>query len=377
MKVLMISNDKRIYDTGSGPAKRMLMIGNLTDGLEILILGLGGKAVRLSPKVEVIPTGHSKLFSIFRALNIIRKLDNKNSPVADVISAQDPFLAGLTGLLIKKFLKLKLQIQLHTDIMNPCFREESFLNQLRYWMALFLIPRADCVRVVSQRIRNSLKPKFPGLKISVLPIFVDVEKITMAVPGFNLHEKYPRYNFIILMASRFAKEKNIDLALSVMAEIVKKYPQAGLIIVGRGPLEDDYKLRIKNLGLDKNVKIEPWTEDVVSYYKTADLFLLTSNYEGYGLSLVEAVISGCPAISTDVGVVSEVIKERENGFIVPVGDKTSLVNAISKLIKERELLKKFKQFNLDITAIPHFPGSYFENYIKSLNPCLENKIDIC
>ena len=76
--------------------------------------------------------------------------------------------------------------------------------------------------------------------------------------------------------------------------------------------------------------MEGWRSDVVSYYKTADVFFQTSLYEGYGLSAVEANVAGCPVVSTDVGVASEL------GAVCPVGDKECLVGKLEGAIKKRE-----------------------------------------
>lgn len=362
----MISNDRRIYNAGSETSKRMIMLGDFTDSLKILILGLDGKPTFLSPKVEVIPAGRNKLFAVFNSLIIAGKLKKKNSLVADVVTTHDPFLAGLAGFFIKKIFGVKLQIQSHTDIMNPHFRGESFSNYLRYKLGLFLIPKADSVRVVSNRAKNSLVSKF-NLKIGVLPVFVDLEKIRKTPAKFNLHDKYPQYDFIILMVSRFAREKNIEMAISAMAEIIKKHPRTGLLIVGHGPMLKYYKAEIKKLNLDDSVKIESWTNDVISYYKTVDLFILTSNYEGYGLVLAEAMVSGCPVVSTDVGIADEIIKNGQNGFVIKVGDKVALAGAILELMENKELLAEMRQNNLNAHPVPYQSAqSYFADYVKLL-----------
>ena len=78
-----------------------------------------------------------------------------------------------------------------------------------------------------------------------------------------------------------------------------------LLIVGSGPEEGSLKCKVESLKLVEQIKFEPWSNDLPSYYKTADLFLLTSFYEGYGMTLVEANACGCPIVATDVGVAQE------------------------------------------------------------------------
>jgi len=136
------------------------------------------------------------------------------------------------------------------------------------------------------------------------------------------------------MASRLTREKNIGLAIEVFAGIMNQ--ESGiknplLLIVGDGPERENLELRIKNYAvpagrqeLRSNAVIEPWTDDLASYYKTADLFLLTSNYEGYGRTVIEAQAAGLPILMTDVGVAI--------GEVVPVGDKAALVAALNKIM---------------------------------------------
>ena len=177
------------------------------------------------------------------------------------------------------------------------------------------------------------------VSITVLPIFVDLEQFKLAIVKTNLKQKYSQFDFLILVASRLSPEKNIGLAINALADIVKKYPKTGLIVVGEGKEKSNLVALVKKLNLRSNVIFESWSDDLPSYYKTADLFLLTSNYEGYGRTLIEAVTAGCPPasqaralragkiISSDVGIADEIL-EKENIFTP--GDKNALEEKIIK-----------------------------------------------
>jgi glycosyltransferase involved in cell wall biosynthesis len=223
-------------------------------------------------------------------------------------------------------------------------------NRLRVMTAKFLIPRANCLRVVSERIKKSLlRVTHYPLRVTTLSIFVDTEKIRNATIKTNLRQKYPQFDFIILMASRFSKEKNIGLAIEAIKEINNK--KIGLIIAGEGPEKENYKL-------SDNIILEPWTNDLASYYKTADLFVFTSDYEGYGMVLIEAAAAGCKIISTDVGVAGEIL-DWEN--IVKVGDKEGLKDKIEKAVKgEIKPCLALKTISKE---------KYLEDYKKSLETC--------
>jgi len=337
MKILSIGLDRNIFNENSEVRRRAVEYGRLAEELHIIIFTKrkpeANPKIQISENTFLYPTNSfSRWGYIFNAVKIAKKIIG-NSFDKFLITSQDPFETGLAGWLAAQKFKLPLQLQIHTDFLSPYFRRESFLNKIRVWLAKFLISRAACLRVVSERIKKSLTAAgYPLNSITVLPIFVDVEKIKNAPIKTDLRQKYPRFNFIILMASRLTREKNIGLAVEAMAEIAKEYSRTGLIIVGNGPEQENLKSRISNLKINENIIMENWTDDLVSYYKTADLFLLTSNYEGYGRTIIEAVLSGCAVISSDVGIADEVLA-KENIF--EPGDKKQLEQKIIQAIKGR------------------------------------------
>ncbi|OGY64287.1 MAG: hypothetical protein A3I89_01190 [Candidatus Harrisonbacteria bacterium RIFCSPLOWO2_02_FULL_41_11] len=303
-----------------------------------------------------------------------------------VISVENPFETALVGWLLSRRYKFPLQIQVHTDIFSNYFWKESLKNKVRVLLAKFLLPRADGVRVVSERIKQSLITQLPNYQllplrgisqretIIVLPIFVDVKKIQSAPIKTDLHQKYPDYDFIILMASRLTREKNIGIAIEAMKEILKRKnlnPKPStlnplLLIVGDGPEGQKLESRIQNLELSTNIKIENWTDDLISYYKTADLFLLTSNYEGYGRTVVEAMSAGLPVVMTDVGIAGELLIDDLDGRVVPVGSEKALAAAIMELKENFAKKEEFKQNNLKLLEKWPTKQEYLEKYKRSL-----------
>lgn len=337
MIVLMISRDENILKDGSDVAERMKDYGALVDELHIVVFSREqvSEEKKIAENIFAYSTNsRSKwryaLDARAVAMRIIREngLDGKQT----LITCQDPFEAGLAGWCAARKFRIPLQLQIHTDLFSPYFKKESVINAIRVCMAKFLIPRAACVRAVSERIRRSVAVQ---AKAVVLPIFVDVQKIHDAPIHTDLHAKYPQFDFTMLMASRFTREKNIPMAITAMADVVKKHPNAGLVIVGNGPEKKKYETMIADRRLEKNIVLEAWTDDLASYYKTADIFVLTSNYEGYGRTPIEAEAAGCPVIMTDVGIAGEVIKHGENGLIVPIGGAQALADAMSSVLEKR------------------------------------------
>ena len=333
MKILSISSDRKVFEEGSAVRTRTREYGRLADEIHVIVFAKKShryKDTVLPPNIFLHPTNtKTRLGYIFSAIIYARALARRGVKF-DLVTAQDPFELGFTAFFIARMVGAKLHLQVHTDFMSPYFTKESLVNRVRSILARYLVRRADALRVVSERIKESLQGV--DVPIRVLPIFVDVEHIVQSPVAKNLKDVYPQFEKHILMASRLSPEKNIELAVLAMSEVAKKSPTTGLVIVGSGVQEKALKEKVRTLNIQSRVVFEGWQNDLTSYYKTADIFLLTSNYEGYGMTIVEAMAAGCPVVATDVGCVGEVLRHGEQGLIVPVGDKDALVRAILDLL---------------------------------------------
>src|SRR3989344_343230 len=266
MRILMISTDRKIFEPPSEVKSRMLNYASQVDELFIVILGTN-RRLKIEGKLKYI--GMTRWRALFWKP---ARPAGGSAESFDLITSQDPFETGFIAWRLAHQLKTKLELQIHTDIGSPYFWRESWLNKIRFLLAKFLLPKADRIRVVSDRIKNYLveKLKIESSKIEIRPIFVDIEKIRNAPITADLRKKYPQFDKIVLMASRLTREKNINLAIDVMREIIKQKPKTGLVIVGSGPESENLKAKSEKLDLKENVIFEPWInrETLISYYKT-------------------------------------------------------------------------------------------------------------
>ena len=270
LKVLMISSDRNIGVAQSAVSERMKEYGKLVSELHIVLLSDRShklKNQKLGENVWVYPTNSlNKFLRPLDAVKIGRRID------CNLITTQDPFECGWVGARLKQVKKVPLEVQLHTDPNSSQF--VGLLNIIRKQIMRQVMKKADSIRDVAR-----------------LPIYVDRQRIEGA-PTFDLHKKYG-FKKVLLMVTRLAKEKNIELALAVLKKVRELSPETGLVIVGSGP---------ERFEPQENVVFVGWQEDLCSYYKTADVFIQTSKFEGYGLALVEAGLSGLNVVSTPVGV---------------------------------------------------------------------------
>lgn len=374
MKVLSISTDIKIFEDGSSVLERQKEYASRVKELHIVVFTNTGFVEKQIGNLYLYPT-NSKILSFFLGWLTIRKILKKQEGF--VITTQDPFETGLLGVFIKYFYKLPLQIQIHTDFIDPYFKN-SILNRIRVILANYVIPCADGARVVSSTISDSLTFKYPNLKakVDVLPIWVDVGSVIQRSRDLDTNQiekdaKIPTPT--ILMYSRFSEEKRLDLALRVFKNISNSIPQARMIMAGDGDLKNKIIEMRNRIGLKDKVDIQNWLVDPMQiFFKTADIFLLTSDFEGYGMTLVEAAASGCPIVTTRVGLAkTDLFKDGVNSYVCPVGDVKCLSEKLSDLVsnpgKAREFASRMKT---DIQKLSISKEDYVTKYVGLLESLL-------
>nr|WP_306669545.1 glycosyltransferase [Pollutimonas harenae] len=127
---------------------------------------------------------------------------------------------------------------------------------------------------------------------------------------------------LVLSVGRLAEQKDHAALLRVFAGLATDFPQAELWIAGDGPLREQLMQQRAVLGLDERVTLLGARHDVPDLMHAADVFALSSRFEGFGLVVAEAMASGTPVVATDAGGVAEVMGGI--GFLVPVGDEAAL-----------------------------------------------------
>jgi glycosyltransferase involved in cell wall biosynthesis len=350
MRILSISLDKNIAIKDSPAFKRMLTYASLVDEMHIICLTIGESAKEFQDgNLFIYPTNSKRLINfILDAYRIGKNIIRKNGLTQheSIITTQDPFETGLIGYLLKKNYGLKLNIQDHNNPFESNYwKKESALNFIRYFLGKFIVKRSNSVRTVSLREKEYLIRSlgYDPKKIINFPIFTDWIKIAETEPEFYIKQKYPGFDFHILTLCRLEKVKNIPLLLEVFSEIIKEFPRTLLTIVGRGSQKDTIAVMIKRKNLQKNVIMEEWTNDPTSYYKTTDLFALTSFSEGWGLTIIEAAASKCPIVMTNTGCANEFIFNEKNGWIVKIDSKQDLIKALRDALLNSEKRNAFSQ----------------------------------
>ncbi|MEK7642966.1 MAG: glycosyltransferase family 4 protein [Patescibacteria group bacterium] len=326
MNVLMLSRDSALFREESAFRLRAREYARLFSRL--VIVAEGREKFEEGTLVGVPAWSRGAIGFYFTGARILRKKLPEDSWV---ITAQEE-ITGLAALFLSWRFNIPWQYQVHTDILNPYLRKESWKQAIRVRIAQMLLKRASRIRVVSERIKRTIHTRRP---VDILPITVELGSYYEV----GAHRSYedPVGEFVFLVASRLSQEKNILMIIRAFERILKDYPRTLLRIVGDGPeraMLEDY-VRIQKLGT--HVQFEGWIDDPVRFFASDHCFVSASWYEGYGLSLVQAMASGMPIVTTDVGVVGELLKDNISGLVVEVGDEGNFL---------RELLRVRKDFSI-------------------------------
>lgn len=142
----------------------------------------------------------------------------------------------------------------------------------------------------------------------------------------------------IVTCGRLEKQKNHKFLINAFAEVIKEHPNATLKIYGEGKLHDELQKQIDAVHLNEKAFLMGATNCVADALQTADLFVLSSDYEGMPNALMEAMAAGVPCVSTDCpcGGPRELFGNEAGNHLVPCGDITLLADAICKALEKQE-----------------------------------------
>lgn len=257
-----------------------------------------------------------------------RRVEKGELRPCDLITVQDVYFVALIGYLLSRRFHVPLEVQVH-----GLEKFEGFRKQL----AQYVLRKASRIRVVSERLLQLLTTNYrlPTTKMYKLPVYTQIE-----APQRTVKRKTVPYPFTFLTVGRLVPVKNITLQIKAFAKVAEKVPHIRLRIVGDGPLRESLQSEVKSLKLEDKIIFEGYQKDTGRFYREADAFLLTSDYEGWGLVVLEAAAHRLPIIMTDVGLAREVIKNEESGFIIPAGDEHELVLSMKEFLDKPELRQR-------------------------------------
>ncbi|NDF98702.1 MAG: N-acetyl-alpha-D-glucosaminyl L-malate synthase BshA, partial [Chitinophagia bacterium] len=207
----------------------------------------------------------------------------------------------------------------------------------------FSINESDAITAVSENLREETYRYFNITKeIEVIKNFVDVSRFTRKPIDAFRKAIAPQGEKLLLHASNFRKIKRVTDVVRIFANVKKEIP-AKLLFVGDGPERSTAEDLSRELGVCSDILFVGKQEQMEDILAIADVFLLTSEYESFGLAALEAMAAGVPVISSNAGGIAEINIDQQTGFLSPVGDVEAMSRNTLRLLKDEKLLNLFRK----------------------------------
>lgn len=358
-----------------------VFIITVSDNKKDYVLENNGHILRL-PSVNLANCYDYKMTSVYpiKAVNMIKKMN------LDVIHSNVEFTVGIFARVVSEQLSIPLVHTYHTnweDYTHYITKNKKILDDickklLKYLVVFFEDKTVTELIVPSNKIYNLFKDKYKFTK-NIHIIQTGIETSKFYKEKFNLKDinslkkkiGIKKKDFVVMTVSRLAKEKSVDRIINNHKELVKKYSNMNLLIVGDGPDIDKLKDEAKSLGVSDSVIFTGKVplSDIPIYYQLGNVFVTASKSETQGLTVVEAISSSLPVVAVkDDSFVNSVIEDF-NGFVFT--DDEKYINSISKLYEDKDLYNRLSNQSRLLSA--DFSSEYFAlKVLKVYETAIEN-----
>jgi glycosyltransferase involved in cell wall biosynthesis len=213
-------------------------------------------------------------------------------------------------------------------------------NMIRSWSYRL----ADRLVVLTEKNADWIRQNTLARKVDVIPNPI-CWPLSIQEPIIKPGSYFPAERKILLAVGRLVRQKGFDLLIESFSVIADKYKDWDLVILGDGPEKIMIEGLIKKHDVLKGrVHLPGIVGNIGDWYANADLFVLSSRYEGFPKTVLETLASGCPVVSFDCNAgPSDIIRDGVDGLLVPPENVQALTETLAKMINNSELRKRFSE----------------------------------
>lgn len=284
---------------------------------------------------------------VLKALKINRGTEGKKSIIWAIMASFGGF-----GALFLKLLKPKWPFLLTLQEGDP---EEHILKKVGFFYPIWkmIFKKADRVQVISRYLEEFARKQGVKCPVEIVPNGVDFnkfQKTDLEELGLKLKEKLgiEKEEKVVLTVSRLTKKNGVDVLIEAINKLkLKSYKihKIKLLIAGEGEERKELERLVKKLNLEREVVFagEIKLEEIIGYYKIADVFCRPSRTEGFGNVFIEAMAASLPVVATNIGGIKDFLRDGENGLFSEVDNPDDLAEKIKILLEDDKLRKKITE----------------------------------
>jgi glycosyltransferase involved in cell wall biosynthesis len=298
----------------------------------------------LEPSINIAYLNKKNKWDIFNLIIKLRKVIFSYKP--DVVISLSHY-ANIVTALPTLFSKKEFKFIVCEHGYSPKYLPDIGLKHLRKYLMNLSYKKADKIVAVSKAIKEVLEKSFniKSEKVEVIhnPIFL--EEIRNKCQEEVEHPFFKNKNVqVIISAGRLSKEKRLDRLLKAFALLRKGQENVRLIILGKGRMWKELEVLASRLSISKYVDFVGFQSNPYAWISKANIFVLSSDHEGFPMALLEAMTCGTSVISTDCpSGPGEIITNGKNGILVPPANEGALAEAMLDLVSDEEKRKRFSE----------------------------------
>lgn len=315
--------------------------------VEIWCIDRGGKLVDVY-RNKGVTVRVLNIYSYHNPLGILKLARLFKEVKPDIIHAHIYF-ASTIGRLAGKIANIKVMI-------NHVHSTYWHYSPINLWVERFLSRWTDKIICVSGIVQDFVvrNEGIDEAKTVVVHNGVARQPVNADLVALKASLKIPKENTVIICVASLFENKGHRIIFEALSILAKLNPNISCLIVGDGPLEKNLKSLSKKLNLDSVISFLGLRTDIPELLSISDIFVLSSlEREGLPVSIIEAMAYGNCVIATQVGGVSEIIKNNVNGLLIPPYDPDVLAHAIKTMIN-----KKDERFRLGLGAKQTFDQQF-------------------
>jgi glycosyltransferase involved in cell wall biosynthesis len=262
-----------------------------------------------------------------------------------VIHAHD-WLVAHAGIALKHAYRVPLVATIHATeygrhqgrLPGPM---QKIIHQIEWWLTFESVRTICC----SNYMRDEVVSIFdlPPDKVTVIPNGIEYELFNTDHDKERIHRRFVHPDSrMIFFVGRLVYEKGVQTVIEAMPKVLREVPDLRFLVAGTGPHARALQAMIEELGLGEKIKLLGFvdSEVLVKFYKSADLTVVPSLYEPFGMVVLEAMVAGCPVIVADTGGLKEIVVHEETGLCFQPGDPDSLAGAMIRVLKDSKLAER-------------------------------------
>jgi glycosyltransferase involved in cell wall biosynthesis len=264
-----------------------------------------------------------------------------------------PIAAVLVGMICRKrvFIRIESPIELAQGISSESLQKMGLSQSSLFFRAIRTVQnrvlrRADGIIAISPEIReNLLALGIDPLRVQSIPNGIDTQKFCPVSMDTKITLRHklalPTGKTLITYTGRLAVSKGLPTLIEIWPTLQEKFADIHLVLVGSDAATHDSCMsailqQLRHYHLDQSITLAGDVDNVHEYLQASDVYVFPSAYEGFGLSMVEALSCGLPAVVTAVGIAGELIQSGSNGLLISPQKDSELLMALIWLLGHQE-----------------------------------------